>query len=120
MNRLEFLEYQKPFLPSNLKECFDYLKVVVKEKDIKEFKRCKEKDVIGKYHFGFGTTLRNNLKLWDEKSKLHNYFKKLGIWHADDMSGIILNSWHRHLNNKSIKLEKQIQYYKNYWAKGKK
>ena len=31
------------------------------------------------------------------------------------MSGIILTSFHRHLNGKPIKLDKQVHYYQAYW-----
>ena len=31
------------------------------------------------------------------------------------MSGIILHGYHRHLNKKEIQLEKQIEFYKEYW-----
>jgi hypothetical protein len=43
----------------------------------------------------------------------------MGIGHPEDMSGIILDSYHRHLNNKEIKLDEQIKFYKNYWEKAK-
>jgi len=38
-------------------------------------------------------------------------FRTQGIKDADDMSGIILTSFWRHLNDKSIRLDEQIQYY---------
>ena len=41
----------------------------------------------------------------------------LGIYHPDDMSGIILDSYHRYLTGKEIKLEEQIKFYQDYWKK---
>ena len=35
----------------------------------------------------------------------------------DDMSGIILDSFWRHLNQKPIKLDEQVKYYQDYWKK---
>lgn len=35
------------------------------------------------------------------------------------MSGIILDSYARHLKDEPIKLEEQIKYYQDYWAKMK-
>lgn len=49
-------------------------------------------------HFGFGMWIRNNWNLWGG-SRLSIYFNQKGIHHPDDMSGIILVSYHRHLND---------------------
>jgi hypothetical protein len=102
-------------IPTNLEECFEVLKTF---DGVKEFKLVEEKRVVGLYHFNLGQHLRNDWKLWDEsdKSKLVDYFNKLGIYHADDMSGIILLSFHRHLNSKPIELEKQVKVYEKFWA----
>jgi hypothetical protein len=70
-------------------------------------------------HFGFGLWMRNNWQLWGG-SRLSKYFNSLEIYHPDDMSGIILVSYHRYLNNKDIQLDEQIKYYKDYWANSKK
>jgi len=58
--------------------------------------------------------LRNNWQLWGG-SRLSKYFNNLGIFHPDDMSGIILDSYHRYLTDKEIKLEEQINFYQEYW-----
>src|SRR5262249_54668776 len=42
-----------------------------------------------------------------------------GIHHPDDMSGVILDSFWRHLNSKPIELDKQIASYEEYWKKTK-
>ena len=63
--------------------------------------------------------MRNNWRLWGG-SRLSKYFNELEINHPDDMSGIILVSYHRHINNKDIKLQEQIKYYQDYWEKTKK
>jgi hypothetical protein len=62
--------------------------------------------------------IRNNWRLWGG-SRLSKYFNDLGIFHPDDMSGIILNSYHRFLLGQDIKLDDQIDYYKDYWKKRK-
>jgi hypothetical protein len=66
------------------------------------------------YHHGLGTWLRNNWGLW-KGSQLSEYFNQLGIFHPDDMSGIVLDSMWRELNGKPIRLEDQIAHYKEYW-----
>ena len=73
-----------------------------------------EEDMI-QYHHGLGRWIRNNWELW-AGSRLAKYFNDIGINHPDDMSGIILDSYWRQLNEKPIKLDEQIKYYQEYWA----
>jgi len=101
-------------VPLNLEDCFEILETFG---GLDVFKSTDEDSVIGRYHSNIGMHLRNLWKLW-EKSALKDYFEKMGIFHPDDMSGIILLSFHRHLNSKPIELEKQIEFYKEYWKKG--
>ena len=77
-----------------------------------------EDEFTAKAHFGIGMWLRNNWRLWGD-SRLSKYFNDLGIFHPDDMSGIILTSYHRYLLGQDIKLEEQVNYYKEYWKKNK-
>ncbi len=66
-------------------------------------------------HHGLGMTLRNELGLWG-KNKLTEYFKRLGISHPDDMSGILLTCFHRKLNGNPYAIDGQVEKYKKYWA----
>jgi hypothetical protein len=46
---------------------------------------------------------------------LAQYFKKeIGITHPDDMSSIILLSFHRHLNGKELNLSTQVRIYQQF------
>jgi hypothetical protein len=73
---------------------------------------------MARFHHGAGRNLRNEWGLWGD-SPLKRYFVGLGIEHADDMSGIIMDSLWRRVNGKPIRLEEQVQFYKDYWAKMK-
>jgi hypothetical protein len=70
----------------------------------------------GQAHFSLGMWIRNNWRLWEKTSPLVDFFKQYGIWHADDMSGIILCSYVRMLRNEEVKFEEQVQKYKDYWT----
>jgi hypothetical protein len=104
------------YIPKDLEDCLkqidsfwvDSIKVKVKEWTEDEFG--------ANAHFGFGMWMRNNWQLWGG-SRLSKYFNDLGIYHPDDMSGIILDSYHRYLTSKDIKLEEQINFYQDYWKK---
>ncbi len=103
-------------IPKNLKECFIRLKeIFLEEGTLEQFIQCYRK---GAYHAGIGMWMRNNWGLWNKNTKLWKYFDKLGIFHADDMSGIIMDTFWCHLKNQPIKLHEHVQFYKNYWQYG--
>lgn len=65
-------------------------------------------------HMGLGMFLRSHWGLW-HRSPLARWFRLRGVWHADDMSGIILESYVRRLRGEPIRLREQIAYYEAYW-----
>jgi hypothetical protein len=101
-------------IPKNLDECFIELNNVIDKEELDIFKIMPEDEIVGKAHASLGLWIRNNWGLWSG-SELAKYFNGLGIFHADDMSGIILMSFHRHLWGKDIGLDEQIKFYQNYW-----
>ena len=107
------------YIPKDLDDCFKQINSFWNDSTKIQVKNWKEDEFAGNAHFGFGMWMRNNWRLWGG-SRLSKYFNDLGIYHPDDMSGIILDSYHRHLNNKEIKLEEQVKYYQDYWEKSKK
>ena len=79
------------------------------------FANMTEEQAMAKAHHGLGRTLRNEMELWG-KNNITEYFKRLGISHADDMSGILVTCFHRKLNDKPYGLDGQVEEYKKYWA----
>ena len=102
-------------IPNNLEECFKILKNDNCNKELCEFAATKEDLAVSLIHFTTGMQIRNNWKFWKGKNKLVKYFNKIGIYHPDDMSGMILTSFWRHLNNQPLELEKQAKHYLDYW-----
>lgn len=101
-------------IPTNLEECFVALKEKLIAKDLAFLKENEDAPV--RLHHTLGRYLRNTWGLWgEETSKLKSYFHDLGIHHPDDMSGIILTSFHRHLNDKPLEIEAQVKRYQDYW-----
>lgn len=97
-----------------MEDCFEQINSFWNDSIKTQVKIWEESEFTGKVHMGFGMWIRNNWRLWGG-SRLSKYFNDLGVYHPDDMSEIILDSYHRHLNNKEINLEEQIKYYQNYW-----
>lgn len=110
-------EYSDNYIPKDLNGALSYLNCVWPDKDKEDFKSKDEKEAVTELHMGTGQAIRNGWELWKGKNSLYRYFKSKGIFHPDDMSSIILTSFHRQLNKKEIELESQVKYYKDYWRK---
>lgn len=107
------------YIPKDLDESFKELSAMLHASFVAEFKSGPELGVVAKSHFSLGRWLRNNWYLWGEESRLGQWFIHQGITHPDDMSGIILTSYWRHLNGKRLRLKSQIRYYQDYWQEQK-
>ncbi|MBR9918070.1 hypothetical protein GYB29_10400 [bacterium] len=110
-------DYKENYIPKNLKDAIEFLNCEWSESDKTEFKNKEEDEAVTELHFGTGMGIRNGWELWKGKNRISRFFKSKGITHPDDMSSIILTSFHRDLNNKPIDLEGQISVYQEYWNK---
>lgn len=105
----------------NLDECMDWVKSHVignspnGEDEFNEWVADSE-DKAMRIHHGYGTFIRNTFKLWQDGPAVP-WFNEHGIYHADDMSGIIFTSLHRRENGIDINLEEQIKKYRAHWEK---
>lgn len=104
------------YIPSDLEDCFKQIDSFWSDSIQNEVKQWSEDKFTGRAHMGFGMWMRNNWQLWGG-SRLSAYFNNMGIYHPDDMSGIILASYHRYLRGEPIELEAQIKMYQDYWKK---
>ena len=102
------------YIPIDLNDCFVQLNKIFKPAEVTKFRNLPIEEAMVDSHFAIGLSLRNNWCLWNG-SRLSIYFNNLGITHPDDMSGIILTSYHRYLNKQDIDLDSQIKHYKDYW-----
>jgi len=84
------------------------------EPELEAIYKLSEDEFFGQAHHGLGRFLRNEWGLWGG-SDIQKWFKERGIHHADDMSGIILTSFHRKLLAKDIDLDEQIKHHIKYW-----
>jgi hypothetical protein len=105
--------------PNNLQEAVEVLKEELPKNDLEYIQNFKNADETCRLHHSLGMWIRNNWGLWKEDSELHKYFKELQLFHADDMSGIILECLWKDLNNVPYKVEEQIKMYLDYWENKK-
>ncbi len=115
-------------VPQPLKDVFDIVYKDFDRSEIKEITQLTERDAVFLHH-GYGTYLRNSLYLWwheghsykewpKQKPEIVAWFNsECNIFHADDMSGIILTSFIRTVRGENIRLEDQIRVYKKHWER---
>ena len=107
------------YIPKNLDDAILEVDKFYSDSLKTEIKKIDESDFVGDYHFGTGLWIRNNWNLW-KGSRLSRFFKRNGIKHPDDMSSIVLVSYHRKLTGKEIGFRNQVSEYKEYWKESKK
>ncbi|WP_258105842.1 DUF6794 domain-containing protein [Marinoscillum sp. MHG1-6] len=95
------------YKPKNLEECMSKLDLMLTEADKDTIRSMDEHDFATSQHFSLGLHMRNYWGLWGKK-ELFYYFDSLGVTHPDNMSGLILVSYHRYLTERKIDLEGQI------------
>lgn len=107
------------YIPKDLDDCFKQIDNFWSDSTKNGVKRMTEKDFTARAHLGFGTWMRNNWQLW-AGSRLSKYFNDKGIYHPENISGIILTSYYRHLTGQAVNLDEQIKFDQNYQKAAKR
>ena len=97
--------------PKNLTECIQMLDKNLKTEDKDYIKTLTEDEFFMESHFTIGMGIRNEW-IRSGNPELVTFFLDQGVKHPDDMSAMILTSYHRHLLGKEIDFEGQIAEYK--------
>lgn len=102
-------------IPGDLDACFPALRNEVSPELVSEIENLGGEDEMSRYHLNLGLWIRNNW-VHPRGSPLALHFNDIGIYHPDDMSGIILTSFWRHLHAQPLRVKEQVKYYQEYWA----
>lgn len=97
-------------IPKNLEKCFPILDLTLSISEMEIIKNYPEDSIYDHDEFRNGSDFFHAWKLYDG-SRLTKYFNKLGLTGSHEIYETILISYHRHLNNKPIKLDEQIAKY---------
>jgi len=104
------------YIPKNFDEALIQLDRIIADSTKTKIKSMEESDYVAQSHFTTGMWIRNNwlynrnlLGLIVTKSDLRKDLTSKGLFHNDDMSVVILRSFHRQLNNVDINLDQQIK-----------
>lgn len=103
-------------IPRTIEECCQYLDLYLDD-DLKQFfKTNTEEDSASASHHTLGRRIRNSWGFWTKDTILFHYLTALGLEHPDDMSGIILYFYWKHVNGQPWNdLDAEIKRYQNYW-----
>jgi hypothetical protein len=96
----------KDGIPDTMEEAYRFLDAKLPPDQREKFKQMTEREAVVSTHFNLGMYIRNEL-FYSGKSALPGLLHSLGARHPDDVSGMVLTSYWRYLNNKPIELEKQ-------------
>ncbi|TFF39125.1 DUF6794 domain-containing protein [Mucilaginibacter psychrotolerans] len=102
-------------VPANLNEVFAYLDNDWNAVHRLQFKTMPESEAVSSEHFSMGLWIRNNWIRGNRNPPLIKYFKSIGLYNPDDISSVILLSYHRKLNNKPLNIKAQVDEYTAYW-----
>ena len=108
--RIQMEEIDGVYIPANIGDAFDELERLSSPADLEKYKMADEETVRTKLHFGLGRWMIHNWGFYDG-SRLSHYLKEMGLEHPDDMAKFLLVSFHRHLNEKPLDIEEQIDFY---------
>lgn len=98
----QYTKKELKYKPKNLEEAIHQLDIMFSDTTKEQIKLMTEDEFIGKTHFTTGMYIRNYW-LYDRylfslivlRSELRDTLTNLGLFHNDDMSGLILRSFYR-------------------------
>lgn len=92
------------YIPQDLPDCIRQLDSMLSAED-KDYIRTEGAAAV---HFSLGMWMRNNWGLWGG-SRLQTYFLNNGIQHPDDMSGVILDCYVKHLRGEEMNYKRMLR-----------
>ena len=97
------------YIPTDLNSCFMELDRLLNDTTKQKIRNIEDSfELVGEYHMGLGRWIRNNWNLWGG-SRLQVYFHDRQIFHPDEMSSIILESYAKYLNGEPFDSDEIIQ-----------
>jgi len=106
-------------VPTTLAEAHAELERVLPAEELKKIDAMKSEDEMIEYHFGIGMGIRNSWGLWGG-SPLSKHMQELGFTHADDISGVILETLWCKRHGKPLRLKERAAEYAAYWEAARK
>lgn len=96
------------YIPMTLDDCFRTIDNMWDENKRGEMRKFSEQEFLIAERLELGAWMEEHWGLVNE-SPLVNYFHDLGVTQTEEMSSIILRSYHRYLNNRPLAIEALVQ-----------
>lgn len=107
------------YIPKDLFDCFKELDKAMDEDVRDKFIKFSDAEVDKRTHASLGMWIKRRWAL-DGGSRLAQYFNKMGVPHAEYMVGIIIQSYHRHLNKRDLQIKEQVEHFRKLWNEKQK
>ena len=102
-------------IPEDLATCWLALDYLLDIDSKRTFKESPEENLC-LFHNGLGRAIRNKWDLWNKESSLREFFDiAYDLQHPDDISGVVIHTYWRKLNNKPLDLMELVSEYKEFW-----
>lgn len=102
-------------IPKTLDEAVEILYTDIKKQQKDFYEKVKNgQEKLSSYHHTTGRNIRNSWGLW-AGSDLRDFFFDLGLYHADDMSGIIFESVQAKIRGNKFDVDAAVKYYQDFW-----
>ncbi|MCB0570119.1 MAG: hypothetical protein KDC66_10165 [Phaeodactylibacter sp.] len=96
------------YIPKDISDAIAQLNKLVDRESKAKFKSVSEDEAVHKLYFSFGRWITLNWGFY-EGSRLSDALRRMGVYHPDDMSQLIIRSFHRSLNQKPIDVKGQVE-----------
>ena len=96
------------YIPADIHDAMIELEEISTESAMNRFRSAPEEDIGRRLFFGLGKWITTNWQFY-EGSRFSHYLRSLGLTHPDDMTIFVIESFHRHLNEKDLEIEKRVE-----------
>lgn len=96
------------YIPKDLDDAFSQLAKRSEPEALASFKHAPEDLVAKKLHFSLGRWMMHNWN-FEEGSRISHYLQELGLRNNDDKAQFLIVSFHRHLNEIDLEVEKHVK-----------
>ena len=117
-DRVRRSEINGVYIPKDINDCFAQLDKLISPESQEKFKKMGEDAAVHKLYFSLGRWMWINWSMLDG-SRLTRYFGDYGMQNAEDMTTLIIRSYHRKLMNRDIDIKGQVEVFKQKYAKEK-
>jgi hypothetical protein len=103
-------------IPNNLDQAItETINMISRENLLSSYYELDEKSFIGQTHHWIGQWIRNNWGFWKQKGELFDHLISIGLFHPDDMSGLILRMTYSRMHNEQFDVNGYVEETKKYW-----